>query len=201
MRSMPMAMSSSSGCTSCGCVASALAGEPSNIPASGLMYQDSSAAATQGQSCTRNPDGGANMKAERRLGTRPIGRTPANCATASHHAPAALISTGAWKSRPAVCTDQSLAERRCRDAGIRVHLATLTTQALQIALVQGVQIDVGCIGLKGCAEQMFARSTGTMASAAACSGALPKARSIRRCGRFIQQPACPAWRPSWRRVD
>ena len=40
------AMSSSSGCTSCGSTGSALAGEPSSMPASGLMYQLSSTPTT-----------------------------------------------------------------------------------------------------------------------------------------------------------
>ena len=46
------------------------------------------------------------MKAERRLGTRPMGRTPASCAMWSHQAPAALISTGALCSRPPADTRQ-----------------------------------------------------------------------------------------------
>ena len=66
-------MSSSSGCTSCGSTGSALAGEPSSRPASGLKYQLSSAPTTLGQRVASMPCGGAKMKAERRLGTRPMG--------------------------------------------------------------------------------------------------------------------------------
>jgi hypothetical protein len=38
--------------------------------------------------------GGAKVKMLRRLGTRPIGATPASAAMASHQAPAAFTSTG-----------------------------------------------------------------------------------------------------------
>ncbi len=92
---MPNAISSSSGCTSCGGTGSALAGEPSSMPASGLRYQVSSKQTNMGQCAISTPSGGANTKAERRFGVSPSGRTPASPATTSHQAPAALTSTGA----------------------------------------------------------------------------------------------------------
>ena len=64
----PSATSSSSGCTSCGSTGSALAGEPSSMPASGLKYQLSSTPTTTGQRGDVDPSGGAKMKAVRRRG-------------------------------------------------------------------------------------------------------------------------------------
>ena len=94
-------MSRSSGCTSCGATGSALAGEPSSSPASGFRYQVWSTAITIGQPATSpNAASARNVNALRRLGTSPIGATPARAATSSHHAPAALTSTGARTWRP-----------------------------------------------------------------------------------------------------
>ena len=39
--------------------------------------------------------GGANVNADRRIGCSPIGAAPASAAIVSHHAPAALMTTGA----------------------------------------------------------------------------------------------------------
>ena len=115
-RWMARAMSSSSGCTSCGSTGSALAGEPSSMPASGLKYQSSSTPAHQvGQAGMSTPSGGAKMKAARRLGCRPSGRTPASVATASAQAPAALTTTGASKLPWPACTCHTPPSRR--DAG------------------------------------------------------------------------------------
>jgi outer membrane protein assembly factor BamB len=100
MRCTPMAMSSSSGCTSCGGTGSSLAGEPSKRPASGLMYQPWSSPMAIGHCCQPGVGGGSKRKALRRLGTRPMPGRPASAATVSHQAPAALMSTGAQACRP-----------------------------------------------------------------------------------------------------
>ena len=44
-----------------------------------------------------SPGGGSLVKAVRRFGTNPVGRTPASLAIISHQAPAALTMTGAEK--------------------------------------------------------------------------------------------------------
>lgn len=97
---MPMAMSSSSGCTSCGATGSALAGEPSNWPASTLMYQPSSTSATIGQLDTSTPSGARKVKALRRRGSRPMGAAPNSAATSSAQAPAASTTVRACTTSP-----------------------------------------------------------------------------------------------------
>ena len=69
MRSIASAMSSSSGCTSCGSTGSALAGEPSSMPASGLTYQRlvDTAEHRPARRC-RASSGGAKVKTLRRFG-------------------------------------------------------------------------------------------------------------------------------------
>jgi hypothetical protein len=117
MRSIAIAMSSSSGCTSCGGTGSSLAGEPSSMPASGLMYQSSSMPAVSGHAPLAMPSGGAKMKAERRLGCRPIGRAPASRPTTSAHAPAAFTTSGASSAWPPACTCQTPPSRRSDETG------------------------------------------------------------------------------------
>ena len=92
---MAMAMSISSGCTSCGGTGSALAGEPSSMPASGLKYQSSSMPAVIGQAALATPSGGAKMKAERRLRLQADRPRAGEGADASAQAPAAFTTSGA----------------------------------------------------------------------------------------------------------
>ena len=68
------------------------------MPASGLMYQSSSTPAVIGHAALGTPSGGAKMKAERRLGCRPIGRAPASRPTTSAQAPAAFTTSGASRA-------------------------------------------------------------------------------------------------------
>ena len=114
MLAMPCAMSSASGSTSCAGTGSALAGEPSSWPASGLKYQVSSTPATAGQRRWSVPAGASKLKALRRCGCSPSGGRPAACASVSAQAPAALTTVAASASRPSASFSVQPAASRCR---------------------------------------------------------------------------------------
>ena len=97
------------------------------------------------------------MKAARRLGCRPRGRTPASSASWSHQAPAALTSTGAWKLPWLVltCHCSPCALDASHFAAV-LNLLAVAANAAQVTLMQGVGIDVGGTGIEHGAPDLVA---------------------------------------------
>ncbi|SKT86965.1 Uncharacterised protein [Mycobacteroides abscessus subsp. abscessus] len=61
--------------------------------------------------------GAEAMNAVRRSGWIPTGRAPSRCASSSHHAPAALMTVAASKTRP---EESRRAQRPCRRAPLTI---------------------------------------------------------------------------------
>ena len=89
------------------------------------------------------------MKAARRLGCRPRGRTPASSASWSHQAPAALTSTGAWKLPWLVLTCHCSPSRLMPvTSQLCCTCSAVAANAAQVTLMQGVGVDVGGAGIE-----------------------------------------------------
>mgnify|MGYP003693577973 CR=1 FL=1 len=101
--------------------------------------------------------GGAKVKMLRRLGTRPIGATPAErgdgvapC-TGGVHQHRRAIANAARVDLPAT----AIVARDRDDLGVADDRAALAADAAQEALVQTVHVDVGSVGLEHRAEDML----------------------------------------------
>ena len=142
------------------------------------------------------------MKAVRRSGSSPTGRAPNSSATVSAHAPAALTTTGACHAFPAASTHQpagvvwSVATMRDEVAIV----AAAAAQAVHVALVQGMDVDLHRVRLEhreldavaaqqgrdpdclGGGEQFDAGDSALVAAYSSCTATARPGRAMHRRG-------------------
>ena len=92
--------------------------------------------------------GGSKINAVRRLGIKPIGVAPAIAPTLSHHAPAALITTGAAKSPAEVPRSVHVSLRLSPRTSASVTTAAARAQSADKAPVNRVHVHVHRFGVE-----------------------------------------------------